>query len=211
MKTRLKGNRRLSAGQSWCQKPKRETSGGGGTCQGRGPINPGPQLIGIHFYLKCGQCMLEHLYAFSDVLGLDISHKNISPLSNLQNHASADPPCKGLCFTDCNIMVEHIKVIKSVPPQHTHPENWLNMETTTEGTKHVQHSRKTRLPTSHVRNTQISATVQGPLKNPGNVDEGLQLFLLYHLVALEHLSLHLNTICQFSPGPFVLGQRPQSD
>lgn len=41
VKTRLKGNRRLSAGQSGRPKPKRETSGGGGTCQGRGPINPG--------------------------------------------------------------------------------------------------------------------------------------------------------------------------
>ena len=38
VKTRLKGNRRLSAGRSWRQKPRRESSGGGGTSQGCGPM-----------------------------------------------------------------------------------------------------------------------------------------------------------------------------
>lgn len=52
-KTRLKGNRRLSAGQSGCPKPESETSGGGGTCQGRGPINPGPPPVGGQMYLEC--------------------------------------------------------------------------------------------------------------------------------------------------------------
>lgn len=52
VKTRLKGNRRLSAGQSGCPKAERETSGGGGTCQGRGPINPGPPPMGGQLYLE---------------------------------------------------------------------------------------------------------------------------------------------------------------
>lgn len=54
VKARLKGNRRLSAGQSGRPKPERETSrGGGGTCQGRGPINPGPPLVVPGMWSAC--------------------------------------------------------------------------------------------------------------------------------------------------------------
>lgn len=58
VKTRLKGNRRLSAGQSGRPKPKRETSGGGGHLSRTWTNKP---WMGGQLYLECGRRVLQHL------------------------------------------------------------------------------------------------------------------------------------------------------
>lgn len=202
VKTRLKGNRRLSAGRSWCQKPKREPGEGGGTRQGRGPINPGLQLIGGYFYLKCGGRALECLHAFSDILKVLTFHTNAShppPPSKLHKHASAHPPGTSRWKTERSSNLFH----HNTQDKYSNNHRGRQTHSTEQKKKHICSRRR--------RNTQSSALVRLCRDHcrPGDTDEGLQVFLVHHSAALEHLSLHLNTICSLSwkdPGP-----SPQSD
>lgn len=109
VKTRLKGNRRLSAGQSGRPKPERETSGGGGTSQGRGPINPGPPPMGGQLYLVCGRRVLQHLSVASDIPKGPMCRTN----------ASHPPRNHPFIYLPTGTSPRNTEVIESIPRPNT--------------------------------------------------------------------------------------------